>query len=686
MDFSQQLHDWRSPNHFINCDICREFREQMIEEAEVDAQINAIADAADVGAPTTAVPFHQTCVVGHYRVRHPVTFQLPPTTVPAASLEPPTPPYRKRGTSSGQPANTPRISVTTPPLFETPARIVNLDPETRRRLLRPIPPAGLRMSETVVGPQAIRPEVANRDPSSLPIPGAWPYQPDEQVAPVVAAGNDIMAIPLRFGANIWGAVTYIRDSSYGLCAALGNRVFRSNRRTPAPIPPPPAEDEEEPTPKRRKFDTESNREAAASPPSPSPAQSSGDSMDIDSPDGRLRSSPPESPILSPNSAAAVSAAGAAAARRAAKLFPKGKKKTRKSSWTPVATPPPEPEQTAKKPEKEWRPLPPPKYASIQEFFDHEDEHSLPGLEGFRLAPSHAKIQELNSQREERIRLEEEKAEQERQERLRIEREHLNETLRPLGLRKANAALITPLESEWEQKALEAPTDGYAEQNKWQGAAHRDGVELTPHDFSRLVPPTAWLNDNAIQASLVHLATYVNDAAGVLPKRTTPKCVALSSQYWSNYCSDPRNNLYPRGLARNWGMTPANFLDIDTVLLPVNEHSHWTVIVIRPTRRTVAYVDSFHGSETRHLQLAHAWMERFLQNKYNASEWSTTHYTVPSQTNGYDCGMFVITNSIYLSLGIDPSDYSQSDLPLQRRRIAAMLLNGGFTGPFDLSHL
>ncbi|KAI2634418.1 cysteine proteinase [Hypomontagnella submonticulosa] len=530
------------------------------------------------------------------------------------------------------------------------------------------------------------------------MPGEWPATLDEEDD---SAHNTFFQTPI--GANIRHAVTYLRDRSYDLCTNLSNRIIHTvhrRRRTPtrtfvvpdSPIPDSPVDtasppQDGSPAPKRRRISEESSI------------------GDIDSPI-RMKASPSLSPVISPNSAAA-----AAAARRAIKFFPKGRRNVSKRVQTQAQTPPPEPvekpvQQT--EPRSELGPPGPPKYKNIQEFFEHDHEICLPGLENFSLLTNHSKLIELGYQREERLRIEEEKAEQAREEekrqeeeRLRIEEEkaeqareeerrqeeeRYNESLRSLGLRRARQSLITPLSPEWEQKARESADNGHAEQNKWQRALHRDGVELTARDFSKLVCPGVWLNDNAIQATLVHLATYINDAAGVVPKTDTPRCVALSSQYWSNFRADPRNHLYPRGLNRNWGVKPENFLDIDTVLIPVNENNHWTLLVIRPARRTVAYVDSFHSAGERHLEDAHQFLKTFLGEKYVASEWRTETYTVPSQTNGYDCGMFVITNSIYLALGIDPSSYSQQEMDLQRLRIGAVCLHGGFTGPFDLSGL
>ncbi|KAI0843727.1 cysteine proteinase [Hypoxylon sp. FL0890] len=524
------------------------------------------------------------------------------------------------------------------------------------------------------------------------MPGTWPSELEEEDA-VEAPTNNNMAFSNRLGTNLQNAVSYLRDSSYSLYAALSNTFFRSNHQTAATPAAPRPEDGGRASKRRRLDADEHGNEQLITPP-----ESIDDPMDIDGHDDvenqhmepRLSSS--LSPTLSPNSGAASTAA-----RRAARLFPAEKKISPKRRQIQAVTPPPDDEdegadkQSTRQAEPEteeriWKPLPPPKYTNIRDFFDHDDEYCLPGFEHLRMKPKDAKLDELAAQRQERLRIEAEKAEKERQEQLLREEARLAEALRPLGLRRPKNCLITPLSTFWEQKALDAPENGRAEQSKWKGARHKEGVELTKRDFKRLVPPNAWLNDNAIQASLVHLATYINDAAGVLPKQHTPKCIALSSQYWSNYLTEPKTKLYGRGLNRAWGLTPDNLLDVDTVLIPVNESNHWTLIVIRPSRRTVAYVDSFQTVGLNHIQNAHQWLEAYLGKNYIAEEWKTERYKVPRQTNGYDCGMFVITNSIYLSLGIDPSGYSQGDMPLQRLRIAAMLMNGGFTGDFDLSHL
>ncbi|KAK8086217.1 Ubiquitin-like-specific protease ESD4 [Apiospora phragmitis] len=123
-------------------------------------------------------------------------------------------------------------------------------------------------------------------------------------------------------------------------------------------------------------------------------------------------------------------------------------------------------------------------------------------------------------------------------------------------------------------------------------------------------------------------------------------------------------------------------------MPINESSHWTFILIRPKRREVAYIDSFGGKGPQKVLKTLEFIEVFLgPARWDPEEWKVLNdLHVPDQHNSWDCGMFVITNSIYIALGLDPNTYSEAELPLQRRRIAAVLLNGGFKDDFNLEDL
>ncbi|KAJ8116028.1 hypothetical protein ONZ43_g4532 [Nemania bipapillata] len=308
-----------------------------------------------------------------------------------------------------------------------------------------------------------------------------------------------------------------------------------------------------------------------------------------------------------------------------------------------------------------------RYDNVLEFFPNDIVHSLPGLGDEHLPADARKVELLKRELMERVRQEEIEAQ--------------NAALRGLGLRRPNSTLITAPSLEWVKRAIDAPHNGTFNPR----AVHPDAVELKPRDFSKLVPQTAWLNDDCVHSTLCCLAAYINKKANVKPRINTPKCVAVSSLYWKAFCGD-HTKLYPRPFGRKWNMTPNNFLDIDTVLIPVNSNAHWTLVVIRPSRRTVSYLDSFHQPNETQLRHAYQWLELFLGDKFVANDWETQEFASPQQTNAWDCGMFVITNAMCLALGVSPMCYNEDKMPIQRQRIAAMLLNGGFHGEFDLSHL
>ncbi|KAI9898139.1 hypothetical protein N3K66_006499 [Trichothecium roseum] len=279
-------------------------------------------------------------------------------------------------------------------------------------------------------------------------------------------------------------------------------------------------------------------------------------------------------------------------------------------------------------------------------------------------------EELRKAEEEARRIAEEEAKRQLKERLALSG----------GLRLPNQLFVAPLSAEWEAKAKHTVHASHTTTL----ATTNEGVELRCHDFAKLVQETEWLNDEVINASLNFLDSSINLAAGIKDvKRNTRKCLAMNSFFYKRL-KDHGVKGTERSL-RRYGVERRNILDIETILLPICENSHWTLCVIRPAARTVAHMDSLNprGSPVV-TQTALSWLEEFLE-KFDANEWKVVVHDAPRQTNGWDCGVHTITNAMCVSLGISPIDcYSSTDLPLQRLRIACVLLNQGFKDDFDLS--
>lgn len=318
-------------------------------------------------------------------------------------------------------------------------------------------------------------------------------------------------------------------------------------------------------------------------------------------------------------------------------------------------------------------------------FEDDDSPPLLGLQ--RLHISGGKKDDIDEvsiakqleQEAEEARIRAEAEAKEEEERRRAEEERLRRTG---GLRRPNRPLVAPLSEEWTRRARSTlhSTSGTL-------ASTPEGTQLRQHDFATVVPATEWLNDEIVNGSLQWLDRYINARAGVTDSRSHDrKFLACSTFMWERI-NQAGPGSTERAL-RRVGVNKNNFLNLDAVLLPLCERNHWTLIVIRPSRRTIAHMNSMSPTGSpRHIEKARQWVEATLKEKYVAEEWTVANHDAPLQTNGYDCGVHTITNGMCIALGLNPIDaYASHEMPLQRLRIAAMLLNGGFEGDFDLASI
>ncbi|KAH0427090.1 ulp1 protease family protein [Colletotrichum camelliae] len=252
-----------------------------------------------------------------------------------------------------------------------------------------------------------------------------------------------------------------------------------------------------------------------------------------------------------------------------------------------------------------------------------------------------------------------------------------------GLRVPKKRLVKSLSTDWVAKVQ----DSIRADPQQVLAKTAENVELRRHDFLKVVPETEWLNDEIVNGSLLWLDRYVNEAAGAADVKSAKRvCLAMNSFFYKRLVDNGVQNT-ERAL-RRYGVTKATFLNLETILMPICSGNHWTLLVVRPQKRTVSHMDSLNprGTST-HTKRGLAWIQAVLGDDFKADEWRVVKHEAPEQDNGYDCGVFTITNGICLALGLNAIDaYSKDELPLQRRRIAAMLLNKGFKGDFDLADL
>lgn len=254
--------------------------------------------------------------------------------------------------------------------------------------------------------------------------------------------------------------------------------------------------------------------------------------------------------------------------------------------------------------------------------------------------------------------------------------------RRLNRRSPLKPLVQPLDTKWDCLVYDAE----ATNNQHQVITKSmEGTELRLKDFRTLLGRHAWLNDEIINSYVEWIVQAANDDAAAKgqefgePASTVPKFIAHNSFFYENL-----RKKGPQGTDRLMKRKKApgeKLLEVDSVFVPICQGSHWTMGVVRPVAKTIEYFDSMGGRPQTFISQMRAWLQHQLGGLYHAEEWTEPRTACARQTNGYDCGVFVCTNALCVAVGIDTSCYEERDMERQRRNIAAVLLNRGFTGDF-----
>ncbi|KAI9821938.1 MAG: Smt3-specific protease [Pycnora praestabilis] len=244
--------------------------------------------------------------------------------------------------------------------------------------------------------------------------------------------------------------------------------------------------------------------------------------------------------------------------------------------------------------------------------------------------------------------------------------------------------IKELTLEWEEKVDAIMAMGF---HATELAKTSMGTSLGRRDFGTILPGTGdrtggWLNDEVVNGYIQAVVDYGLEKTGTQKRLgITPKYHAFNTFFYKNL-----REKGPSSVSR-WASRAKiggkDLLKVERIFIPVHEKSHWTLIVVSPMSRTIEYFDSLNGAPKRFIDHVKQWLRAELGAAYDEDTWSVLGSASPQQENGVDCGVFAATTAKMVMLGFDPMSYSQYDIPLQRRRMVAELLNGGFQGDFAL---
>ena len=304
--------------------------------------------------------------------------------------------------------------------------------------------------------------------------------------------------------------------------------------------------------------------------------------------------------------------------------------------------------------------------------------------GRRSSERRKRISEYKAQ--EQARLAKETAEAEAQ----LKKEANEQALRDGVRRKPKAKLILPLTPEADQLVTEALKKG----PNAQVALTSTGNPITRRDIGKVLPqrgtgddPSGWLNDEIVVAYLQMVTDCAHERAGH-KRNEIPKFHSFNPFFYTNLKKKGYEGV--KRWANKAKIGGKNLEKVERIFIPVNEAgNHWTMAIVSPTRKTIEYFDSMHHESASVVKNVKAWLKAELGSAYKEAEWNVREQPGfegvgggPTQDNARDCGVFAVTTAKMVALNVDPMTVSAADMPLQRRRIVAEMLNGGFSGAFE----
>ncbi|KAF2721627.1 cysteine proteinase [Polychaeton citri CBS 116435] len=214
--------------------------------------------------------------------------------------------------------------------------------------------------------------------------------------------------------------------------------------------------------------------------------------------------------------------------------------------------------------------------------------------------------------------------------------------------------------------------------------------LTRRDLGTILPQDGvrgdhdWLNDNTINAWFGALCMAKSEQAGYQRNsKTPPPIAAFNSAWWMNVTKAGKGVEGIKTWSRRQGVKGEKLLHAEKIFFPINTGAHWTLLVISGRDRTIEHLDSLSTpvSGKRERSIARAWLAMELEDRYLAEEWTDLDSSSARQPNLSDCGVFACFNGLAAVRGVDYGEVGS--LRNKREKMAAVLINGGFSGLFGL---
>ncbi|CUS25061.1 LAQU0S26e00144g1_1 [Lachancea quebecensis] len=190
--------------------------------------------------------------------------------------------------------------------------------------------------------------------------------------------------------------------------------------------------------------------------------------------------------------------------------------------------------------------------------------------------------------------------------------------------------------------------------------NKNNIEIKVYDFKTLAPKR-WLNDIIVEFFMKHVEI------------TTERCVAFNSYFYTT--------LSQRGYqgVRRWmKKKKVQVESLSKIFVPINlNQSHWALGFVDIDRKTISYIDSLSSGPSAMGHAILKLLQEYLVEESGAKigrDFELIHEQCPQQPNGFDCGIYVCVNALYLSKDA-PLSYEHKDINRMRPYIGHLILSG-----------
>ncbi|KAL6941869.1 hypothetical protein ACO0QE_003030 [Hanseniaspora vineae] len=185
------------------------------------------------------------------------------------------------------------------------------------------------------------------------------------------------------------------------------------------------------------------------------------------------------------------------------------------------------------------------------------------------------------------------------------------------------------------------------------------LEITKRDFKTLTPGR-WLNDTVIEFYMKHI------------EAENKKTVCFNSFFFT--ALSQRGH---KGVARWMKRKKADICQLDKIFVPINVgQSHWVLGMIDIKNKKIVYTDSLCSSINEGVFSTLKILQNYVIEESGGKigkDFELELVSCPQQPNGFDCGIFVFMNSLYLSKNL-PLTFEPHESTNMRKYVGKLILD------------